>query len=105
MNLFILTGFSEYWIPTAHWPMIRAKVTAQNSVAKIQKKSEPGSLGAGESYHAVCLKVHGRVRLDMVALIDGTRKINRVILIPMDTENLLGARLDLTNIIHQLPTI
>ena len=85
--------------------MMGTAVTAQNAVAMIQKKSEPGSRSAGESDHSVRLEVHGRVRLDMVAFVNGTCQIDRVIFIPMDAEDLLRARLDLANIIHQLPAI
>jgi len=57
------------------------------------------------SNHAVGLKVHGGVGLDMVALVDGTGEVDRVILIPVDAEDLLGARGDLANVVHQLPPI
>ena len=57
------------------------------------------------SDHAVRLKVHRRMRLDMVPLVDGTGKIDRVVLVPVNTEDLLGSRLDLADIVHQLPPV
>ena len=57
------------------------------------------------SEHAVGLEVHGRVRLNMVAFIDRACEIDRIILITVDAEDLLGARLDLANVVHQLPAV
>src|SRR5208283_3926775 len=56
-------------------------------------------------YHTVRLKVHRRVCLDVVTLVNGTGKIDGVILVAVDTEDLLGPRLDLADVIHQLPAI
>ena len=57
------------------------------------------------SDHAVCFEIHRGVRLDMVPLVDGTRKVDRIVLIPVDAEDLLGFGLDLPDIVHQLPPI
>ena len=105
MNLFILTGFSEYRIPAGTLADDRNNSDGTKCSCKIQKKSETGSRGAGESDHSVRLEVHGRVRFDMVALVNGTCQIDRVIFIAVDAEDLLRARLDLADVIHQLPAI
>ena len=57
------------------------------------------------SDHAVGLEVHGRMRLDMIPLVYGTCKIDGIVLIPVNTEDLFRARLDLPDVVHQLPPV
>src|SRR4030042_6314599 len=45
------------------------------------------------------------MRLDVIALVNGTCKIDGIVLIAMDAEDLLGTRLDLPDEVHQLPAI
>ncbi len=56
-------------------------------------------------YHAVRLKIHRRMCLDMVAFVDGAGKVNGIVFVTVDAEDFLRPGLDLANVIHQLAAI
>lgn len=55
--------------------------------------------------HSVCLEVHGGVGFYVVALVNGTGKVNCIVFIAVDAEDLLWFGLDLSDKVHQLAAI
>jgi hypothetical protein len=99
--------YAEYIAPCIAAPLtIKGKTgtIALESAITVKAQKQRG-MRALISDHAVCFEIHRGVRLNVVTLVNGTCKVNGVVFIPMNAEDLLGFGLDLPDIVHQLPAI